>query len=72
MKRSRYPLFKIGDLVKFKERYSYQKFYGIVIKMGKEEDYDLDERFVRVLWAIPEGTTIHPERIRHLDLVAVI
>ena len=70
MKRSRYPLFKIGDLVKIKAKYGPSMNYGIVMQVGKEENFDLDERFVRVLWAARPRVHMRDERIRHLILAA--
>ena len=70
MKRSRYPLFKIGDLVKIKAEYGPSMCYGIVMQVGKEENWDLDERFVRVLWTNRPRIHMREERRRHLILVA--
>ena len=72
MNTPRYPQFKIGDLVQLKKRYVQVDYYGIIMQVGDEEDYDLDERFVRVLWAIDTGTNLRNERIRHLNLVKTV
>ena len=69
MKRSRYPPFKTGDLVQLKKRYAKVNYYGIIMQMGDEANWELDERFVRVLWTIDKGTRLREERIRHLTLI---
>ena len=69
MNKPRYPQFKIGDLVKFKKRYTTQNFYGIIMEIGEDGSFELDERFVRVLWANLEDK-IRDERIRTLDLIS--
>ena len=69
MNEPRYPQFKIGDLVQLKKRYTTQNFYGIIMEIGKDGSFELDERFVRVLWANLEDK-IRDERIRTLDLIS--
>jgi NMD protein affecting ribosome stability and mRNA decay len=69
MNKPRYPQFKIGDLVQLKKRYAQVDSYGIIIQVGSEENWDLDERFVSVWWAKPDNSGIYNERIRTLNLV---
>jgi hypothetical protein len=68
--RSRYSKFKIGDLVKIKAEYGPSMCYGIIMQMGEDANWDLDERFVRVLWTGRPRVHIRDERIRHLILAA--
>jgi hypothetical protein len=72
MNEPRYPQFKIGDLVQLKKRYAKVNYYGIIMQVGDDENWDLDERFVRVLWAVDTCTNLHNERIRHLNLVKTV
>tara|TARA_Y100000310_G_scaffold178742_1_gene178675 strand:+ start:313 stop:531 length:219 start_codon:yes stop_codon:yes gene_type:complete len=69
MNEPRYPQFKIGDLVQLKKRYAQVDYYGIIMQVGTDENWDLDERFVCVLWAVDTCTNLRNERIRHLNLV---
>tara|TARA_R110002020_G_C16170179_1_gene764018 strand:+ start:678 stop:884 length:207 start_codon:yes stop_codon:yes gene_type:complete len=62
--------FNVGDLVKIKAKYGPSTHYGIIMQIGQEENWELDERFVRVFWADSSGTKIREEKIRHLTLVA--
>ena len=64
--------FKVGDLVKIKAKYGPSTYYGIIMQVGQEKSWELDERFVRVFWADGGGANIREEKIRHLTLVAAI
>tara|TARA_R110000824_G_scaffold260245_1_gene448872 strand:+ start:399 stop:605 length:207 start_codon:yes stop_codon:yes gene_type:complete len=62
--------FKVGDLVKIKAEYGPSTHYGIIMQIGYEGNWELDDRFVRVIWAGGPGAKIRGEKIRHLTLVA--
>ena len=40
------------------------------MQIGQEGNWELDDRFVRVIWAGGPGAKIRGEKIRHLTLVA--
>jgi|TARA_R110000824_G_scaffold43928_8_gene128266 hypothetical protein len=68
--RSRYPKFKVGDLVKLKSEFGQSMYYGVVMQIGEDGNWDFDERYVRVCWAVDTGAKIREERIRQLVLVS--
>ena len=45
-------------------------YYGVVMQIGEDGNWDFDERYVRVCWAVDTGAKIREERIRQLVLVS--